>query len=33
MPTVPFDTETEVAELAQNLLELQHHLLDLKQHI
>ena len=31
MPTVTFDTDSEVAELEQNLLELPHHLLELKQ--
>ena len=31
MPTVTFDTDSEVAELEQNLWELQHHLLELKQ--
>ena len=30
MPTVPFDTESEIAELVQNLLELQHQLLSHK---
>jgi len=30
MPTVPFDTESEIAELEQNLLELQHQLLSHK---
>ena len=30
MLTVTFDTDSEVAELEQNLFELQHHLLELK---
>lgn len=32
MPTVTFDTKSEIAEL-EHLLEVQHHLLELKQYI